>query len=288
MCPTFTDDDIGKRVESADGDTIGVVAEIEHETAFVDPEPGMINTIAAVFDWDGSADDTIPVAGDAVANNTADTIQLEAAAPAEAVTSRADPGDDLDHDDRSTADRDDDEYTPGEPVGSTVTDPEIDAGQSDRGVGTDSVDEPISDAAARDDDTERRDDADRHTAADPEPTQEVDPMGEIDESNTTDPERQDPLEKTTDERAPGGDTGERETGTDSRTDLEVDPTELMDDAADDESRSDGDADQRTGHEPETDTSAEGADDERRADEETDQRTVHEPETDTAADGDIDE
>ena len=250
---TFTEDDIGKSVENAVGDEIGVIADVDRETAYVDPEPGMINTIKAVFDWEGSADETVPLADDAVKNITADTVQLEQAAPAESITTEADA--DVDSlPEESDEDRDA-EYSPGEPVESTVTEPETDAGGSNLGTGTDTLDEPVPETEGGVEDAEGRNSDTRHTAEEAEPAQEVDPMGEIDDSDATDPAQRDPLEETGGidemERAEELDDVEDE----ASRDLEVDPSELTDEEPEAEIRSDEDVGQRTESEPDADTTA---------------------------------
>lgn len=260
MSPPLTEDDVGKRVESADGDEIGVVAEIDGETAYVDPEPGMINTIKAVFDWEGSADQTVPLADDAVKQITDESVKLETAAPAESVTTEADAetkpetSTDADTADESSGTEDAD-YSPGDPVESTVTEPESDAGGSNLGTGTEELDDPVPETSGGVEDAEGRDSDTRHTAEEPEPAREVDPMGEIDDADATDPEQQDPLEETggiTDlERTEELDEVEEE----ASRDLEVDPSELTDEEPEAEIRPGEDVGQRTEPEPDADTTA---------------------------------
>lgn len=47
----FTDEDLGKRVERADGKVIGTVASADGDTARVDPAPDVIDTIKARLGW---------------------------------------------------------------------------------------------------------------------------------------------------------------------------------------------------------------------------------------------
>lgn len=56
MCATFTDDDIGKPVERADGKVIGTVAALEEGRARVEPAPDVVDTIKARFGWDEIGD----------------------------------------------------------------------------------------------------------------------------------------------------------------------------------------------------------------------------------------
>ena len=79
--PSFTDDDVGKRVETAAGETIGLVTMTEPETAYVDLERGAIDSTRAALDWEGDADDVVPIDRDAVRDVTAETVRLEGEAP---------------------------------------------------------------------------------------------------------------------------------------------------------------------------------------------------------------
>jgi hypothetical protein len=61
---TLTEDDEGKAVVNADGDTIGRVVNVEHGKAHVDPDPGLTETIRSKLGW---GDDT---EGDYVLNTS--------------------------------------------------------------------------------------------------------------------------------------------------------------------------------------------------------------------------
>ncbi|ELY53298.1 hypothetical protein [Natronolimnohabitans innermongolicus] len=50
MCATFTDDDIGKPVERADGKVIGTVGALEDDGVRVDPAPDAIDRLLVRFD----------------------------------------------------------------------------------------------------------------------------------------------------------------------------------------------------------------------------------------------
>jgi hypothetical protein len=52
---TLTADDEGKSVVNATGDTIGRVVSVEHGNAYVDPDPGLTDTIRSKLGW-GEAD----------------------------------------------------------------------------------------------------------------------------------------------------------------------------------------------------------------------------------------
>ncbi|QSW98254.1 hypothetical protein [Haloterrigena alkaliphila] len=75
MSHTFTDDDVDKRVETANGERIGVVTMTEPETAYVDLESDVADSTAAALDWDGG-DEVVHLEADSVQAVTAETIRL--------------------------------------------------------------------------------------------------------------------------------------------------------------------------------------------------------------------
>ncbi|SEQ33969.1 hypothetical protein [Natrinema salaciae] len=77
MSPQFTDDDVGKRVVNADGDEVGMVADVEHGTAHVEPDPGITDSIKATLGWSDSGESTYPLQEEAVSRVTDDEIHLE-------------------------------------------------------------------------------------------------------------------------------------------------------------------------------------------------------------------
>lgn len=54
----FTDDEEGKTVVNADGDEIGRIVDVRGGTAYVDPDPGMMDTIRSKLGWGDADDDT--------------------------------------------------------------------------------------------------------------------------------------------------------------------------------------------------------------------------------------
>jgi len=74
MSLTVTDD-VGKPVESADGETLGSVA-ADAERAPLDPEPDMTDSITAVLDWEPASGDIVPLEDDAIDEVTDDTVRL--------------------------------------------------------------------------------------------------------------------------------------------------------------------------------------------------------------------
>lgn len=77
MSPQFTDVDEGKRVVNADGDEVGIIADVEHGTAHVEPDPGMTDSIKAKLGWGDSGEDTYPLQEEAVGRVTDDEVRLE-------------------------------------------------------------------------------------------------------------------------------------------------------------------------------------------------------------------
>ncbi|EMA37825.1 glycosyltransferase [Halobiforma nitratireducens] len=78
---TFTVDDVGKPVESASGDILGTIVDVDDETASVEPDPDVVDSGRAVLGWE--SDDVIPLAADAVREITDDAVRLEASFPEE-------------------------------------------------------------------------------------------------------------------------------------------------------------------------------------------------------------
>lgn len=77
MRPAFTDDDVDKRVETADGEPIGVVAMTDADTAYVDLESSAVDSIRAALDWDGDSDEVVPIDVDDVRDVDSRVIRLE-------------------------------------------------------------------------------------------------------------------------------------------------------------------------------------------------------------------
>lgn len=78
MAPTrFTDDDVGKQVVIRDGgDQVGIVQEVRGETAYVDPDPNIVDRIQVEFDWEDGDEDSYLLEESDVAEVTTDEIRL--------------------------------------------------------------------------------------------------------------------------------------------------------------------------------------------------------------------
>jgi len=73
----ITDDDIGKDVINAEGDSVGIVSAVRHGTAYVDPDPGIKTKLTAALGWDDIDDeDGYPLQERAIATVTDDQIRL--------------------------------------------------------------------------------------------------------------------------------------------------------------------------------------------------------------------
>ncbi|APX97839.1 hypothetical protein [Natronorubrum daqingense] len=140
MSPTFTDDDVGKSIETATGDHLGVVADTDPETAYVVPAESVTDSTRAALEWDRGTDETVPLTDDAVEEITDDAITLESDFPTETITSASTADDEsgsepTDSDARSDiGGRGSGDHDPGEPVASNPTEPAPDDGPT---AGTD-------------------------------------------------------------------------------------------------------------------------------------------------------
>ncbi|MCU4740386.1 helix-hairpin-helix domain-containing protein [Natronoglomus mannanivorans] len=78
MTPPFTDDDLEKRVENANGAVIGTVTAVEGDTARVEPSAGVMDSIRAALGWERAHEDTVVIHEDAVGEVSDEVIRLEA------------------------------------------------------------------------------------------------------------------------------------------------------------------------------------------------------------------
>lgn len=73
----LTNDDEGKRVVGSNGEEIGMVTEIENDTAHVDPDPGMTDAIRSKLGWEDSDQQDYVLQGDRIGTVTDDEIRLK-------------------------------------------------------------------------------------------------------------------------------------------------------------------------------------------------------------------
>lgn len=266
MSTTFTEDDLHKRVQNANGEVIGTVTEIESEIAHVEPRSGVVDSIRSALGWGRSSQETVSIHAESVEEITVDTIHLEAdstVALDEEPTST--PADET-AEGASSTDLEADSLGESSAMASSGSEidesgPEDEIDDTDRGIATDESERGIAtDEPARGIGTEKppRDAADV-------PSESVPPERRPESDDATDydrdpDERQEAFEQGGRERgdaeteAMSRTTGEPETGADTRDDAgTIEATDRIDRAADEgEAGEFGDAGDDTGMEAETD------------------------------------
>ena len=76
MVTTFTEDDEGKPVVRGD-EMVGRIVEVDHGTAFVDPEPSITETVMSKLGWaDREGEQTYPLQDASVDAVTDDQVRL--------------------------------------------------------------------------------------------------------------------------------------------------------------------------------------------------------------------
>lgn len=78
MCATFSEDDVGKLVEDANGESVGVVAAVEDDTIRIETDPGLFDTMKAALGWETDAEGTASIDESDVAEITDNGIRLAA------------------------------------------------------------------------------------------------------------------------------------------------------------------------------------------------------------------
>ncbi|PSP72399.1 hypothetical protein BRC70_03880 [Halobacteriales archaeon QH_6_68_27] len=72
----FTESDEGKNVINQNGETIGRVVEVEGNRAYVDPDPGVTDTIMSKLGWGSRDEGSYLLESDKVKNITDDEVRL--------------------------------------------------------------------------------------------------------------------------------------------------------------------------------------------------------------------
>lgn len=72
-----TEDDEGKKVVNTRGDKIGMVTEIRHGTAYVNPDPGITDTIRSKLGWDEADEDDYALDESRIASVNDNEIRLK-------------------------------------------------------------------------------------------------------------------------------------------------------------------------------------------------------------------
>lgn len=75
---TLEHEDVGKTVVDVEGERLGVVTEVEENTAYVDPEPGLGEAVLSAFGWTDANEDDYTLHGDAVDTVTEDELRVNA------------------------------------------------------------------------------------------------------------------------------------------------------------------------------------------------------------------
>ncbi|MFC6723150.1 hypothetical protein ACFQE1_01835 [Halobium palmae] len=76
MAVSFTEDDEGKVVVDASGNTLGLVTGIEDGTASVDPDPSLTETVKADMGWANTESDEYTVDESAVETKAEEKLHL--------------------------------------------------------------------------------------------------------------------------------------------------------------------------------------------------------------------
>jgi hypothetical protein len=74
---TLSESDEGKNVVTETGEKIGVIKEVSHGTAHVDPDPGITDEIKSSLGWGDRDEDTYPLDGDRIETVTDDDVRLK-------------------------------------------------------------------------------------------------------------------------------------------------------------------------------------------------------------------
>lgn len=77
MCATFTDNDIGKLVQTGNGEDVGVIAAVDGRIAHVSPIPMIDTSDPSTPSMATQADETRPIEADSVREITDDRVCLE-------------------------------------------------------------------------------------------------------------------------------------------------------------------------------------------------------------------
>jgi len=73
---TFTSSDEGKQIVNHTGETIGRVVEVDDGRAYVDPDPGVTDTVMSKLGWGSRDEGTYALNSDDVETITDDEVRL--------------------------------------------------------------------------------------------------------------------------------------------------------------------------------------------------------------------
>ncbi|MFC7216417.1 hypothetical protein ACFQO4_20365 [Saliphagus sp. GCM10025334] len=77
MSARFTPEDVGKRVINEHGDDVGMVTDVEGATAYVEPDPGITDSIKAALGWGSPSDEAITLEESNVSEVTRTEVHLQ-------------------------------------------------------------------------------------------------------------------------------------------------------------------------------------------------------------------
>lgn len=73
----ISENDEGKRVVNANGDTIGIVSGVRNGRAYVDPDPGISEKFMSKLGWENIDEDDYPLVESKIDTITDDEIRLK-------------------------------------------------------------------------------------------------------------------------------------------------------------------------------------------------------------------
>lgn len=76
MASKLSERDEGKTVVNADGEEVGMISAFRGGTAYVDPDPGIADSVRSKLGWSDVDDDDYPLANDHVETVTDDEVRL--------------------------------------------------------------------------------------------------------------------------------------------------------------------------------------------------------------------
>lgn len=77
MNQNITEEDEGKRVVDHEGNEIGMISDVRGGTAYVDPDPGVTETVMSKLGWEDVEEEDYPLDETRIDTITHDEIHLE-------------------------------------------------------------------------------------------------------------------------------------------------------------------------------------------------------------------
>jgi hypothetical protein len=76
MKTSVSDSEEGKAVIDENGDKVGIVSEVRHGTAYVDPDPGLTEKLKTKLGWEDKDEEDFPLQEASIEEITDDEIRL--------------------------------------------------------------------------------------------------------------------------------------------------------------------------------------------------------------------